>query len=124
VTDTVAEIVLDFDGTAENIGKAIEDMKSQSIEVELQELPAIESDHFERQQKRDIGSERLKIREGLQYKFMKYVVLIGDGMADRPVEELKGLTVLQKAAVPNMDCLPQWNCRHGADHTSGISSGI
>jgi 2,3-bisphosphoglycerate-independent phosphoglycerate mutase len=36
---------------------------------------------------------------------MKYVVLIGDGMADRPMEELKGLTVLQKAAVPHMDWL-------------------
>jgi 2,3-bisphosphoglycerate-independent phosphoglycerate mutase len=34
---------------------------------------------------------------------MKYVVIIGDGMADRPMAETGGLTVLQKAATPNMD---------------------
>ena len=36
---------------------------------------------------------------------MKYVVIIGDGMADRPMPETGGLTVLQKAATPNMDRL-------------------
>ena len=36
---------------------------------------------------------------------MKYAVIIGDGMADRPLEELDGLTVLQKASTPNMDWL-------------------
>lgn len=36
---------------------------------------------------------------------MKYVVLIGDGMADRPDAELGGLTLLQKANTPNMDKL-------------------
>ncbi|MCX7914211.1 MAG: cofactor-independent phosphoglycerate mutase [Thermodesulfovibrionales bacterium] len=36
---------------------------------------------------------------------MKYVVLIGDGMADRPIPELGGLTPLQKANTPNMDKL-------------------
>ena len=36
---------------------------------------------------------------------MKYIVIIGDGMADRPVEELGGLTLLQKAETPNMDRL-------------------
>ncbi|WP_319508612.1 cofactor-independent phosphoglycerate mutase [uncultured Methanolobus sp.] len=34
---------------------------------------------------------------------MKYVVLIGDGMADEPLEELGGMTVLQKANTSNMD---------------------
>ncbi len=34
---------------------------------------------------------------------MKYVVLIGDGMADEPLEELGNRTVLQKASTPNMD---------------------
>ena len=34
---------------------------------------------------------------------MKYVVLIGDGMADYPLEELGGKTVLQAAKKPNMD---------------------
>jgi len=38
---------------------------------------------------------------------MKYVVIIGDGMADRPVEVLDGKTPLQKAAIPNMDRLVQ-----------------
>ncbi|MCL4455897.1 MAG: cofactor-independent phosphoglycerate mutase [Nitrospirae bacterium] len=34
---------------------------------------------------------------------MKYIVLIGDGMADRPIGELGGLTPLKKASAPNMD---------------------
>jgi 2,3-bisphosphoglycerate-independent phosphoglycerate mutase len=34
---------------------------------------------------------------------MKYVVIIGDGMADRPIEELGHVTVLRKAATPHMD---------------------
>lgn len=36
---------------------------------------------------------------------MKYIVLLGDGMADRPVDDLGGLTPLQKAKTPNMDRL-------------------
>ncbi|MEW6162989.1 MAG: cofactor-independent phosphoglycerate mutase [Nitrospirota bacterium] len=36
---------------------------------------------------------------------MKYVVIIGDGMADRPLKELGGKTPLQKAFTPNMDKL-------------------
>ncbi|MBI5189000.1 MAG: cofactor-independent phosphoglycerate mutase [Nitrospirae bacterium] len=36
---------------------------------------------------------------------MKYVVIIGDGMADRPIKELNGKTPLQKAFTPNMDKL-------------------
>ena len=34
---------------------------------------------------------------------MKYVVVIGDGMADYPIEELNGKTVLQSSVIPNMD---------------------
>jgi len=34
---------------------------------------------------------------------MKYVVLIGDGMADYPVDELDGRTPLEAARTPNMD---------------------
>ncbi len=34
---------------------------------------------------------------------MKYVVLLGDGMADYPLDELGGLTPLQAARTPNMD---------------------
>jgi 2,3-bisphosphoglycerate-independent phosphoglycerate mutase len=36
---------------------------------------------------------------------MKYIVLLGDGMADRPLRELKGKTPLMKAKKPNMDRL-------------------
>ncbi|MEW6585321.1 MAG: cofactor-independent phosphoglycerate mutase [Nitrospirota bacterium] len=36
---------------------------------------------------------------------MKYIVLIGDGMADRPLGELGGKTPLQQASIPNIDRL-------------------
>lgn len=36
---------------------------------------------------------------------MKYIVILGDGMADRPVPELSGFTPLEKACKPNMDKL-------------------
>ena len=36
---------------------------------------------------------------------MKFVLLVGDGMADYPLAELKGLTPLEAAATPNMDAL-------------------
>jgi 2,3-bisphosphoglycerate-independent phosphoglycerate mutase len=36
---------------------------------------------------------------------MKYIVLVGDGMADRPLRELDGKTPLQVASTPNMDRL-------------------
>ena len=34
---------------------------------------------------------------------MKYIILLGDGMADRPLKELGGRTCLQAARTPNMD---------------------
>ncbi|MGD0281517.1 MAG: cofactor-independent phosphoglycerate mutase [Dissulfurispiraceae bacterium] len=36
---------------------------------------------------------------------MKYIVIVGDGMADRPLDDLGGLTPLKKAQTPNMDRL-------------------
>ena len=36
---------------------------------------------------------------------MKYIVIVGDGMADWPLKELGGRTPLQKATTPNMDKL-------------------
>lgn len=36
---------------------------------------------------------------------MKYVVVIGDGMADFPLKELNGKTPLQSAEIPNMDII-------------------
>lgn len=41
---------------------------------------------------------------------MKYAVLVGDGMADWPVKELKGKTPLEVSNKPNMD----WICQNGA----------
>jgi 2,3-bisphosphoglycerate-independent phosphoglycerate mutase len=40
---------------------------------------------------------------------MKYIILVGDGMADYPLEELGGKTPLQVAKKPNMD----WIAAHG-----------
>ncbi|MFH1868552.1 MAG: cofactor-independent phosphoglycerate mutase [Candidatus Omnitrophota bacterium] len=34
---------------------------------------------------------------------MKYIVLVGDGMADRPLKDLDGKTPLEVARIPNMD---------------------
>jgi 2,3-bisphosphoglycerate-independent phosphoglycerate mutase len=36
---------------------------------------------------------------------MKYIVLVGDGMAGRPLRQLGNKTCLQKARTPNMDRL-------------------
>lgn len=38
---------------------------------------------------------------------MKYIVMLGDGMADHPVEKLDGKTPLQVAKKPNMDFIAQ-----------------
>jgi 2,3-bisphosphoglycerate-independent phosphoglycerate mutase len=40
---------------------------------------------------------------------MKYVIIVGDGMADYPVEKLGGMTPLMAARTPNMD----WIAGHG-----------
>ena len=37
--------------------------------------------------------------------FMKYVIVLGDGMADRPIQELGGKTPLAYAKTPNLDRL-------------------
>ncbi len=47
---------------------------------------------------------------------MKYAVLIGDGMADFPMDEFGGKTVLQKANTPNMDYVTK-NGRAGLART-------
>jgi 2,3-bisphosphoglycerate-independent phosphoglycerate mutase len=36
---------------------------------------------------------------------MKYIILLGDGMADNPADELGGKTPLEYAATPHMDCI-------------------
>ena len=38
---------------------------------------------------------------------MKYIVIVPDGMADQPVEELGGKTPLEAARTTNMDYLAQ-----------------
>ena len=40
---------------------------------------------------------------------LKYVIIVGDGMADYPIEGLKGKTPLMSAKTPHMD----WMARHG-----------
>ncbi len=47
----------------------------------------------------------------------KYIVLLGDGMADEPIDELGGKTPLEFADTPNMDFI----ARHG---TSGMISTV
>ena len=55
---------------------------------------------------------------------MKYVILIGDGMADRPLAQLGGKTPLQAAFTPNMDKLAREGLA-GAARTlpEGLPSG-
>lgn len=36
---------------------------------------------------------------------MKYIVVLGDGMADEPIESLNGKTPLEYARTPEMDAL-------------------
>ena len=36
---------------------------------------------------------------------MKYIIILGDGMADEPIAELGGKTPLEAASTPHMDCL-------------------
>ena len=38
---------------------------------------------------------------------MKYVIVLGDGMADRPIEALNNKTPLEYAMTPTMDTLAQ-----------------
>jgi len=45
---------------------------------------------------------------------MKYIVLVGDGMADYPIPELQDMTPLQAANTPNMDFI----AKHGMNGTA------
>lgn len=55
---------------------------------------------------------------------MKYVIVLGDGMADRPLEELQGMTPLEYAKTPTMDELAAMG-EIGTVHTipDGMSPG-
>ena len=44
-------------------------------------------------------------------KGLKYIILVGDGMGDYPLEELGGKTPLETARTPNMDRIA--SCRIG-----------
>ena len=48
---------------------------------------------------------------------MKYVILVGDGMADHPLAELNGKTPLMAADKPGMDYITVW-CRKATPRTS------
>ncbi len=55
---------------------------------------------------------------------MKYIIILGDGMADRPVEEISGMTPLEYAKTPEMDRLAK-HSQIGMVHTipEGMSPG-
>ena len=55
---------------------------------------------------------------------MKYVIILGDGMADEPIESLGGRTILEAASTPNMDALAA-KSEIGMVHTvpEGMSPG-
>lgn len=44
---------------------------------------------------------------------MKYVVILGDGMADEPIESLGNKTILQAADTPFLDMLSKIRNRNG-----------
>ncbi|MFI3229097.1 MAG: cofactor-independent phosphoglycerate mutase [Bacillota bacterium] len=48
---------------------------------------------------------------------MKYLVLLGDGMADRPVKELQDSTPLERAKKPHIDALAQKAVQYGTVQT-------
>ena len=55
---------------------------------------------------------------------MKYLVLIGDGMSDRPLKELNGKTPLAAAKTPNMDFLAQYGtCGWVNNVPTGLTPG-
>jgi len=55
---------------------------------------------------------------------MKYVVLLGDGMSDEPIEELGGKTPLEYAKTPNMDRLArEGQCGLSYTVTDGFHPG-
>ncbi|MFC1839406.1 cofactor-independent phosphoglycerate mutase [Thermodesulfobacteriota bacterium] len=51
----------------------------------------------------------------MNLKNTKYLILVGDGMADYPIEELNGKTPLETARTPNMDLIA--SCRIGRAKT-------
>ncbi len=63
------------------------------------------------------GSILSCIKTAQNMERMKYIVLLGDGMADEPIEGLGGKTPLEAARTPNMD-------RIAADGAAGIVRSI
>ena len=54
---------------------------------------------------------------------MKYILIIGDGMADDPLPELGGKTPLEVCNKPFFDSLSErGRAGPGPDHTRGLSS--
>ncbi len=47
---------------------------------------------------------------------MKYIIVLGDGMADEPIEEIGGKTPLEYAKTPTLDCLAK-DSQMGLVHT-------
>jgi 2,3-bisphosphoglycerate-independent phosphoglycerate mutase len=59
----------------------------------------------------------------MMVKKTKYVVVIGDGMADYPLKELKGQTPLEAARTPNMDRLAAFNIGLAGTIPEGMEAG-
>ena len=49
---------------------------------------------------------------------MKYLLVLGDGMADEPLAELGGMTPLEYAKTPNMDRIAQGRCMWHAPYNT------
>jgi len=48
---------------------------------------------------------------------MKYIIILGDGMADRPIAKLGNKTPLMAADIPNIDKLAKMGrCQHGSKY--------
>ena len=54
---------------------------------------------------------------------MKYVLVLGDGMADRPIEELGGKTPLEYAKTPTLDALAKVS-EISSNKDKPLSSGV
>jgi 2,3-bisphosphoglycerate-independent phosphoglycerate mutase len=59
----------------------------------------------------------------MNMKKTKYIVLVGDGMADYPLEELGGMTPLEAAKTPNMDNIAACNIGLAGTVPEGMEPG-
>ena len=53
----------------------------------------------------------------------KYLVLVGDGMADLPLEQLDGQTVIEASFTPNCDKIASFVCGLTSTVPEGMNPG-